>query len=216
MALMFHVKHPSPPQPKFCYGYTMSTNEAELRASIAAIGPLVPVLVWHGVTIDGRRRQQICGELGVYCPERHVSTLEEACTALWTVHPARAIQVAREHCGGHTGLPPTVRELATLCNVSATLIALELQKAQPKRREGKRSPRRTHSIKTEMVKFWAEPQWKHFVREVGAAKGMDLSQTIRVACWEYVQKHLPRAATEGSRRGPSVEHVRAPKKKTPA
>ncbi len=210
---MFHVKHPAPPSSKFCYGYTMATNEAELRASLLAVGPLVPAIVWRGVTLDGRRREQICVEEGIYLPQNVFHSLEQACHALWTVHPERAIQVAREHRGGHAGLPPTVRELAEICGVSVTTLALVLQQMQPAKTPGRpRAPRRTRSIKTEIVKFWAEPQWKHYVRLVGAQKGMDLSQTIRVACWEYVQKHLTKPPTEGQLRAPSADHVRPPKR----
>lgn len=191
----------------------MALSEAELRASLQAVGPLSPVLVWRGVTVDGRRREQICVELGIVCPQHQLHTLEQACHALWVVHPERAVQVAREHLGGHAGLAPTVRELARVCGVSVTVLALELQRSGPKKRgEGKRSPRRTRSIKTDALKVWCEPQLKHFVRLVGAQKGMDISQTIRVACWEFVQKHLPRAPAEGTSRAPSIEHVRPPRR----
>lgn len=189
----------------------MSTPEAELRASITAVGPLVPVLVWRGVTIDGRRREAICAELGVPCPSHTLHSLEQACHALWTVHPERAIQVAREHRGGHVGLQPTVRELAEACGVSVTQLALVLQESAPRKRGEKRSPRRTRSIKTEALKVWCEPQLKHYLREVAVKMGMDLSMAIRVACWEYIQKQLPKAATEGTRRGPRIEHVRPPR-----
>src|SRR4051794_11118762 len=127
----------------------MSTPEAVLRASIAAVGPLVPAIVWRGVILDGRRREKICTELGVYLPQNVFHTLEQACHALWTVHPERAIQVAREHLGGHAGLAPTVRELSEICGVSVTELALVLRELSPKKRsEGKRSPRRTRSVKT--------------------------------------------------------------------
>ncbi len=191
----------------------MSIAEAELRASIQAVGPLVPAIVWRGVTLDGRRREQICSELGLYLPQNVFHTLEQACHALWTVHPERAIQVAREHRGGHAGLPPTVRELAEICGVSVPAIALELERQKPKKRDGrKRGPHRTRSVKTEALKVWCEPQLKHYVRLTGAQLGMDLSQTIRVACWEYVQKHLRKPPTEGTDRAPSIEHVRPPRR----
>jgi hypothetical protein len=210
---MFHVKHQAAPCSKFCYGHTMAWNETELRASLLAVGPLVPVIVWRGVTLDGRRREKVCAEEGIFLPQNTFHTLELACQALWTMHPERAIQVAREHRGGHEGLPPTVRELAELCGVSVTAVSLVLKEMQPAKPQGRqRSPRRTRSIKTEIVKFYAEPQWKHYVRLTGAERGMDLSQTIRVACWEYVQKHLRKPPTEGQLRAPSVEHVRPPKR----
>lgn len=190
-------------------------TEAELRASISAVGPLLPVLKWLGATIDGRRREAICEDLGVLPAVRVLSTLEQACSALWQLHPDRAVALAREHTGGHVGLPPTVRELAALCGVSVSAIAVQLE---PKKRAKPevRAPRRTVSIKTEIVKFWCEPQFKHYVRLAGAKNGLDLSSTLRVAAWEYVQRELPRAPTEGSRRGPSIEHVRPRKLRSPA
>lgn len=190
----------------------MST-EAELRASILAVGQLVPVLKWHGVTIDGRRREAILDAEGIVPAVRNLATLEQACSALWLMHPDRALQLAREHAGGHAGLPPTVRELATLCGVSVSVIALALQ--PQKRKQDNRAPRRARSVRTEIVKFWCEPQFKHYVRLAGARNGLDLSSVIRVACWEYVQRELPRAPTEGSARGPSPEWVKKPERRGP-
>jgi hypothetical protein len=189
----------------------MAMIEAELRASLLAVGPLNPALVWRGVTLDGRRRESICFDEGIALPRKELHSLEQACAALWIVHPERAIQVAREHRGGHVGVPATVREIAELCGTTATAVALELAKERPAQRQSNRSPRRTRSIKTEALKVWCEPQLKHYVRLVAAKRGMDISQFIRVACWEYIQKHLGRAPTEGTSRAPSIEHVRAPK-----
>ncbi len=189
------------------------TSEAELRASISAVGQLVPLLIWHGVTIDGRRREPILEALGIAPAVRVLSTLEQACTALWPLHPERALTLAREQAGGHAGLPPTVRELAGLCNVSVSAIALAL--APRARRQEKRAPRRTVNGRNTPIKFWCEPQFKHYVRVAGALDGLDLSSVIRVACWEYVQRKLPRAPTEGSSRGPSPEWVKKPERRGP-
>lgn len=188
-------------------------SEAELRASILAVGQLVPVLKWHGVTIDGRRREAICDAEGIQSSVRHLATLEQACSALWLMHPERALAFAREHAGGHAGLAPTVRELASLCGVSVSVIALALQ--PQKRKQDNRAPRRARSVRTEIIKFWCEPQFKHYVRLAGARNGLDLSSVIRVACWEYVQRELPRAPTEGSARGPSADWVKKPERRGP-
>jgi len=180
-------------------------SDQELRGSIAAAGCLDPVLIWQGLVIDGRRRHAICEELGIV-PPMHISTsLQAACTALFLRHPDRAIVLAREHLGGHAGLPPSVRELAELCNVSVSAIAVHLK---PSGRPEKRAPHRTRSQRTELLRVWVEPQWLHYVRLVGASQGLNLSATVRKACWEFVQKHAPRTPTEGTYRGPSVEHVR--------
>ncbi len=180
-------------------------TDRELRDSIAAAGQLDPVLIWQGLLIDGRRRYAICEELGLV-PKMHVCIdLEAACTALFQRHPDRAVLLAREHCGGHAGLPPTVAELARLCNVNVAAIAVLVQ---PKRKSEKRAPHRTRSQRTELVRVWVEPQWLHYVRLVGASQGLNLSATIRKAAWEFVQKHAPRAPTEGTDRSPSPEWVK--------
>lgn len=182
-------------------------SDQELRGSIAAVGCLDPVLIWQGMVIDGRRRHQICGELGIV-PPMHVSvTLKAACSALWQRHPDRALVLAREHLGGHEGLSPTVRELAEVCSVSVSAISVELVRGKPKKPPEKRAPHRTRSQRTELMQVWVEPQWSHYVRLAGATHGMNLSATVRHACWLFVQETLPRPPTEGSYRGPSVESV---------
>lgn len=180
-----------------------------MRASIGAIGCLVPVLKWHGTTVDGRRREAICEELGIVPPLRVLGTLRDVCTALWPLHPDRALAFAREHAGGHAGLAPTLRELAALCSVSVSAIAVRLER--PK--QGNRGTRRTHSTRSVLIKFWAEPQFKHYVRLVGASLGMDLSSTIRAAAWEFVQKYGKRPPTEGTDRSPSPEWVKRPERR---
>lgn len=135
-------------------------------------------------------------------------TLQAACTALFQRHPERAITLAREHLGGHAGLPPTVRELAEVCGASVSAIALLTAPPKPKE---KRAPRRTRSQRTELVRVWVEPQWSHYVRRAGSTLGMNLSATIRLACWEFVQRTLPSRPTEGTDRSPSVDWVRKPK-----
>ena len=186
-------------------------DERELRDSIAVAGCVDPVLIWLGVIIDGRRRHRICEELGIVPPMRVCISLEAACTALFAKHPERAVLLAREHLGGHAGLAPTVRELARVCNASVSAIAVLV--TPPKAAE-KRGPRRACSQRTEGVKLWVEPQWLHYVKRAGLEHGMNLSQTIRVACWEWVQRNDARAPTEGTYRAPSIEHVRKPERRS--
>jgi hypothetical protein len=182
------------------------TDDRELCASIAAIGPLLPLLVWQGVTIDGRKREIICAELGLVPRVRVLQTLEEACQALWALHPDRAVELAHKEwdAGDRSPLLSTV---ARLCGARVALVALIVNGKKPKVTE-KRSPRRTRSVRTELVRFWCDPQLKHYIKRAGEAERLELSAAIRVACWEYVQRVLPRAATEGTERGPAVEYVR--------
>lgn len=181
-------------------------QERELRSSIAAVGPLLPVLIWQGRVVDGQRRDQICAELGLVPQVRTLHTAAEVCSALWAVHPDRA--VAEALTNGATG----VKEIAELCSARVAEVAALLG-AKNKRAVDRRSPRKTRSQKTVMVQFWAEPQLKHFAQRAGASERLDLSSTIRVALWEYVQRHLPRAATEGGARAPSREWVKPPERR---
>ena len=185
-------------------------SDRELRDSIAAAGCVDPVLFWQGMVIDGRRRHQICEELGIIPPIVVFTTLKAACTALFQRHPERAIVMAREHLGGHAGLPATARELAEVCSTTLSAIAVL---TQPKKPKEKRGPHRTRSQRTELMRVWVEPQWLHYVRLAGAAEGMNLSATVRLACWEFVQRTLPRPPTEGSYRGPSTSWVRKPERR---
>lgn len=184
-------------------------SDRELRDSIAAAGCLDPLLYWQGMLIDGRRRHQICEALGILPPIVVCQTLKAACTALYQRHPDRAVVMAREHLGGHAGLPPTVHELAEVCSASVSAIALLVR---PKVKE-KRGPRRTRSQRTELLRVWVEPQWMHYVRLAGAALGMNLSSTVRHACWQLVQATLRNRPTEGTDRSPSPAMVKKPERR---
>lgn len=185
------------------------SSERELRGSIAAIGPLLPVLVWRNSTIDGRRRQAICDELGLSISLRVLRTLEEACSALWLLHPDRAVELA--HAGwsdAHGDTVPSVSTIAALCGARVAQVASLEQAKKPKVKAAQRSPRKTRSKRTLLVQVWFDPQLKHYVARAGAAENLELSAAIRVACWEYVNRVLPKVATEGTERGPSIDYVR--------
>lgn len=182
------------------------TTDRELRDSIAAIGPLLPLLVWQNRVIDGARRQAVCAELGLAAPQRRLGSIEEACTALWALHPPRAVALAYEYAE-QAGLALSVVDVALLCGARVAAVAVIVTQQKGTKPET-RAPRRQRSQKTEHVQLYVDPQWKHFVVKVGRQQGLDLSSTIRIACWEFVQKHLPKAATEGTRRGPPIEMVR--------
>ena len=181
-------------------------EERELRASIAAVGPLLPVLIWRGRVVDGSKRDQICGELGLVPTVRVLHTPGELCSALWVVHPDRAVDEARE-LGALS-----VKDVAELCSARVAEVAGILS-SRTKRVVDKRSPRRTRSQKTVLMQVWAEPQLKHFAKAAGATESLDFSGTVRVALWEYVQRHLPRAATEGGARAPSRDWVKPPERR---
>ncbi len=181
-------------------------NERELRASIAAVGPLLPVLIWSGRVVDGVKRDRICGELGLVPTVRVLHSPAELCSALWIVHPSRAVDEAQAL--GATN----VKEIAELCSARVAEIAgVLLSRKKPV--VNNRSPRRSRSQKNVLLQVWTEPQLKHYAQRAGATESLDLSGTVRVALWEYVQRHLPRAATEGSERAPGREWVKPPERR---
>lgn len=178
-------------------------SERELRASIEAVGPLLPVLVYRGRVVDGEKRDRICGELGLIPRTQILHTLHELCAALWVLHPERAIAEAQHELGSLT-----LVNLAELCSVRPSDVALVLAGKRAAVQASERSPRRTQGQKSVLIQFWAEPQFKHFVRLAGERERLDLSATLRVAAWEFVQRTMPRAATEGGARAPAVEWVK--------
>lgn len=183
-------------------------NERELRASIAAVGPLLPVLVYRGRVVDGAKRDRICGELGLFARTQILHSVGEVCSALWALHPERAIAEARAQIEG-----ATTAVIADLCSTRVAEVALILSRdRQPIAVDG-RAPRRARSQKTELIRFWADPQFRHAVKRAGELEKLNLSETLRVAAWEYVQRTLANAATEGSERGPAVELVRPRKRR---
>jgi hypothetical protein len=180
-----------------------SMIERELRASLAAVGPLLPVLVYRGRVVDGEKRDRICSELGLIPRTQILHSTGELCAALWVLHPERAIAEAQL---ARPGL--TLPELAELCSTRPSDVALALAGQRGKPPRGERSPRRTQGQKSVLIQFWAEPQFKHFVKLAGERAGLDLSATLRVSAWEFVQRNMPRAATEGSARAPGSEWVK--------
>lgn len=178
-------------------------NERELRASIAAVGPLLPTLVYRGRVVDGEKRDRICSDLGLVPRTLILHSLTEVCSALWSLHPQRAIVEAHANSDRVVSL----QEVAELCSARPSDVALVIagSKAKP---SATRSPRQTQGQKSVLIQFWAEPQFKHFVQRAGELERLDLSATLRVAAWEFVQRTLPRAAKEGAERAPGLDWVK--------
>jgi hypothetical protein len=168
----------------------------------------MPVLIWRGRVVDGEKRDRICGELGLVPHVRSLQSIAEVCSALWTVHPERA--VAEALAAGCAG----VQAIAELCSGRVADVATILGAAtKAGASKSKRAPRRSRSQKQSLIQFWSEPQLKHYVQSVGAELGLDLSSTLRVAAWEFVQRNSARAPTEGSARAPAREWVKPPERR---
>ncbi len=174
-------------------------KERELRASLQSVGPLLPQLLYAGRVIDGQRRDAICSELGIVLPQRRLATREEACAALWLLHPERAIELAETD---------RVLELARLCGSNAADVSTVLQRLRPKRKDPHRSPRQQQGQKRVQLLIWVEPQFKHYLRRAGEASRLNMTEVLTRAGWKFIQETLPRAATEGQRRAPTLESVR--------
>lgn len=71
---------------------TMAETIETLRASIEKFGPMLPVYRWRGEIIDGRRRLEVCNELGRAVQFVDLYSEEHARIILWRTHPDRALQ----------------------------------------------------------------------------------------------------------------------------
>jgi hypothetical protein len=174
-------------------------RDREMRDSLGAVGALLPVLEHAGARIDGRRRAQICLELGIPIASRVCHSLGEACAALWPHHPARALELA--------GARPLL-ELAKLCGTSPTAIALELQRLKPKPKHIRRTlgeqdgpgvtKTRPHTkagrgSKGCKLELWVEPAFKAYIDECAKVERLSLSGLIRDALWSRIALKVPRA-----------------------
>lgn len=157
------------------------------------------MLLHAGRVVDGSRRDVICSELGIVLHQRRLVTREEACAALWVLHPARAIELAETD---------RVLELAALCGTDALDVARVLAQLRPPKPKDKRAPRQTQGQKRQQLLIWVEPQFKHYLQRAQELTGLNMTQALTAAGWKYIQEALPRAATEGSRRAPSIQSVR--------
>ncbi len=174
-------------------------NERELRTSLQSVGPLLPQLIYAGRVVDGSRRDAICTELGIVFPQRRLATREEACAALWVLHPERALELAETD---------RVLELASLCGTDAINVAAVLARLRPPKPKDNRAPRQTQGQKRTQILLWVEPQFKHYLQRADEVSGLNMTEALTRAGWRYIQETLPRAATEGSRRAPSLRSVK--------
>jgi hypothetical protein len=193
-------------QPAYIWG--MGENR-DLRASLQSIGPQIPGLSFDGVLLDGRKKATMCAELRISFEIREAQTLAEACSILWTRHPARALELA--------GKRP-VLELASLCGVSATAVAKELQATKPKKSHHKRriEGESFSQLKTanKMVRrlFTLEPELYAYAREASAQLGhRNVNKLVRDALWEKVALLVPMAPQFQPRRvlPPNAAHYGA-------
>lgn len=153
-------------------------DERALRASLQAVGPVLPVVTYMGAVIDGEKRERICGELRLDITKRVCASLGEACALLWTQHPERAVELAQRYGASR------LTELAELCNVRASELAVMLQKMRPPPPKRVRGPKVTYNQKTVVVQVFVEPQLHHIIKKAAAHEGMTISAFVRAAVWQ--------------------------------
>jgi len=169
-------------------------DERELRDSIRESGPVLPVVIFMGETIDGRKRDLICAELGIPITHKHCATLRDACSHLWAVHHRhRAIALADSR---------NVHELAQLCGARPAAVAKVLRDALPRPKYVHKNPRQLQGQKLVLVQVWMEPQLKFLAQRAGEREGLKLSGFIREAAWERVQIVDGRAPMPDTTRAP--------------
>lgn len=171
-------------------------DERELRASLASIGPILPVLFYDSEPIDGRKRRTMCAELGLSITTLELSALRDACSMLYAQHPRRAVELAQRY--GVTKL----HALAEHCGTTVAAVARELAAAKQKRIGGAERRRRLlgnagmqklrdhqHMV---LVRVYFEPQLRAYADELAKTKGhRNLSRIIRDALWQKVALELP-------------------------
>lgn len=188
-------------------------RDRDLLASLQSIGVQIPGLEWEGVLVDGRKKAQMCADIGLHFEVQRAKSLDEACSILWTRHELRALELA--------GVTRSVLELARLCSTSAVAIARVLQASKPKKSH--------HKVRIEnqeyaelrqapkMVKrlFLLEPELYAYAREAAAQKGhRNVNKLVRDALWKEVALLVPMAPQFQPRRVQSPNGARATKRRS--
>lgn len=167
-------------------------RDRDLRASLEQIGVQTPGLEYLGELIDGRRKATMCAELHLRLDIHTARSLQEACSILWTRHPARALELAGAS---------SVLELARLCSTSAVAVARELAANKPK----KSRQRETRILdgqpyaelkNSKMIRrlFVLEPELYAYAREAAAQRGhRNVSRIVRDALWKEIALIVPNA-----------------------
>ncbi len=190
-------------------------GERELRASLQQIGVQLPGLEHGGELLDGRKKALMCAELGLGFPVQRARTLQEACSILWTRHPARALELAGKNRG--------VLELAALCSTSSVAIAKELQANKPKKSHHRKMRINEGTAYTElkdskkMVKrlFLLEPELYAYAREAAAQRGhKNVNRLVRDALWKEIALVVPNAPQFQPRRVQPPNGARATRRRT--
>jgi hypothetical protein len=172
-------------------------RDHDLRASLAAVGALRPAYEYNGTIIDGRRRKVLCAELGRPLEIRVCDSLHEACSTLFTLHPSRAVELARSEGAA------SLLELAKLCGVTPTAISQHVlvPKKSHKRQiretttAASTSPRMLRRLVTFEPELYALAQ--EAAREIGHG---NFARLVRDSVWRTVRERVSGAPLHQPRR----------------
>lgn len=191
-------------------------SDRDLRASLQSIGVLIPGLEYEGELVDGRKKREMCADLGVPLPVHTAKSRQEACSVLWTRHPDRAVELA-----GTTRM----LELVELCSASSVSIAKVLQAKKP--RVSHQSQRilpvgfRDYKYLKQHPKMLRrlvtlEPELYAYAREAAAQLGhRNFAKLVRRALWKEVALIVPNAPQFEPRRvGPPGVNIGAKRKRS--
>ncbi len=188
-------------------------RERDLLASLQSIGVQIPALSYGGALVDGRKKALMCAETGIFLPIHTAETLREACSILWTRHPARALELA-----GTT----SVLELAKLCGTTASAIAHEIKANKPKKSHHKKrvlddQPYRALKASSKMIKrlILFEPELYAYAKEAAAEIGhRNVNRLVRDAVWAKVALVVRMAPQFQPRRVQPPNGIRARRRRT--
>jgi hypothetical protein len=186
-------------------------GKRDLRASLQRIGVQIPGLSHGGVLIDGKKKAELCADLGIEFEVYEARTLRDACSILWTRHPERALELA--------GNRPLL-ELAELCSTSTTAIALTqraTQKAKKppnsKRLEGAHYPTLKQDPRMVRRLFVLEPELYAYAKEAAAQAGhRNVNRLVRESLWAKVAELVPLAPREAPQRVQAPNGARSHKR----
>jgi len=173
-------------------------RDRDLRASLAATGPIHPAFEYAGRLIDGRRRQVFCAELDKPLAIHVCDSLQEACSALFISHAQRALELARSEGAS------TLRELAELCGTTPSGIAALLNQTQPKKshkRAAKTAANRAAKSPTMVRKLVIfEPELLELATEAARVIGhRNVSRLVRDSLWRTVRENVSGAPLQPRR-----------------
>lgn len=190
-------------------------GDRDLLASLRAVGVLVSGLEYAGELVDGRKKREMCADLGVPFTVHVAKSHTEACSILWTRHPDRAVELA------HTS---KMLELVQLCSASSVSIAKVLQAKKPRVSHaskrilpvGDREYRHLRAQPKMLRRLVTlEPELYAYAREAAAQLGhKNFAKLVRRALWKEVALIVPNAPQFEPRRVQPPNGARATRRRT--